>query len=87
VAASQFRASARQQSIAAELSSWTAPAQLVTGDIAEQVTERVRLHRARRRLERAMRDAAQPGRPDPPPALVRPSPQPVLYVPLEERSR
>ena len=130
VAASQFRASARQQSIAAEMASWTAQAQLVTGDIAEQITERVavlaalatlpeadrelltlvawhglapneaaqvvgcstaayfvRLHRARRRLERAMRDAAQPERVDPPVARTPQPPDSLLYASQEERSR
>ncbi len=98
VAASQFRAAVREQSIAAELRAWTSEADLATGDIADEITERiavlaavatlpeaerelltlvawhglapneaaqvvgcstatyfVRLHRARRRLERAMR--------------------------------
>lgn len=101
VAASQFRASVRQQAIAVEMRAWAAEAELAAGDIAEQITERlsvltalaalpesdrelltlvawhglapneaaqvvgcstatyfVRLHRARRRLERAMRDPA-----------------------------
>jgi RNA polymerase sigma-70 factor, ECF subfamily len=106
VAASQFRAAVREQSMAAELRAWTSEADLATGDIADQITERmavlkalaalpdsdrelltlvawhglaanqaaqvvgcstatyfVRLHRARRRLERAMHDLA-PGRGD-----------------------
>lgn len=109
VAASQFRTAARQRSIAAELRAWTSAAELATGDIADQISERysvlaalaalttsdrdlltlvawhgltaaqaaqvmgcttaayfVRLHRARRRLERAMNEhvrRAAPGRP------------------------
>jgi RNA polymerase sigma-70 factor, ECF subfamily len=101
VAAGQFRTAARQQSIAAELRAWTSEAELSTGDIAEQIAERlavltalaalpdsdrelltlvawhglapneaaqvvgcstatyfVRLHRARRRLEREMESTA-----------------------------
>lgn len=108
---SQFRASARQQSLAAELRTWVREAEMSAADIAEEVSERicvldalgrlpdadrelltlvawhgltpreaaqvvgcstatyfVRLHRARRRLERAMADgqdshdpAAAPG--------------------------
>jgi RNA polymerase sigma-70 factor (ECF subfamily) len=97
---SQFRASARQQSLAAELRAWVSEAELSAADIAEEVSERicvldalarlpdadrelltlvawhgltpreaaqvvgcstatyfVRLHRARRRLERAMADS------------------------------
>lgn len=96
---SQFRASARQRSLAAELRAWVSEAELSAADIAEEVSERicvldalarlpdadrelltlvawhgltpreaaqvvgcstatyfVRLHRARRRLERAMSD-------------------------------
>jgi RNA polymerase sigma-70 factor, ECF subfamily len=135
VAASEFRATVRQQSIAAELRAWTSQAQLVAGDIAEQITERsavlaalaelsdsdrelltlvawhglaaneaagvvgcstaayfVRLHRARRRLERAMRDPARPARPDAagPASPEREDPtftrQPVLTTRQEERS-
>jgi RNA polymerase sigma-70 factor (ECF subfamily) len=98
----QFRAAARRQSVAAELRTWTSQAQGVTGDVADQVAERltvlsalaglresdrelltllawqgltprqaaavvgcstptllVRLHRARRRLERAMDGTAE----------------------------
>jgi RNA polymerase sigma-70 factor, ECF subfamily len=102
VAASEFRAIRAQQSIAAELRAWTTEAEMATGDVADQITERiavltalaalaepdrdlltlvawhglspgdaarvvgcstatyfVRLHRARRRLERAMRHQEQ----------------------------
>lgn len=97
VSAKQFRAAVRQQSIAAELRTWTAAVELTADDVGEQVAERhavlaalatlsgpdrdlltlvawhgltpaqaaqvvgcstaayfVRLHRARRRLERAL---------------------------------
>jgi RNA polymerase sigma-70 factor (ECF subfamily) len=110
----QFRAAARQQSIAAELQAWAAgsPAGSVAGDVADQVSDRltalralaslteadrevltlvawhglaardaaqvvgcstatffVRLHRARRRLERAM-DGLPPATPAPVGVLV-----------------
>ncbi len=112
-ALSQFRGSARQRSIGAELRAWVTEAELSAPDVAEEVTERtavlaalaalpeadrelltlvawhglkpaeaarvvgcstaayfVRLHRARRRLERAMADppepASPPGAADPP---------------------
>ena len=41
VAAGQFRAAVRQQSIAAELRAWTSPAELQAGDIADDITERL----------------------------------------------
>jgi RNA polymerase sigma-70 factor, ECF subfamily len=121
VAASEFRAVAAQQSIAAELRAWTTETELATGDIAEQITERfavlaalaalpesdrelltlvswhglspgeaaqvvgcstatyfVRLHRARRRLERAMRRQV--------PGALSVAGVPVLTHHREERS-
>lgn len=114
VAASQFRAAARQRSIAAELRAWTTAAELATGDIADQIDERysvltalasltisdrdvltlvawhgltaaqaaqvmgcstaayfVRLHRARRRLERAMNERARRAAPSHPAGVRR----------------
>ena len=102
-ACSQFRDTARQRSIAAELRAWVSEAELSAPDVAEEVAERisvltalaalseadrelltlvawhglkpneaaqvvgcstatyfVRLHRARRRLERAMADPPDP---------------------------
>jgi RNA polymerase sigma-70 factor (ECF subfamily) len=102
-ALSQFRGSARQRSLSAELRAWVTEAELSAPDVADEVTERtavlaalatlpeadrelltlvawhglkpgeaaqvvgcstatyfVRLHRARRRLERAMADQAEP---------------------------
>jgi RNA polymerase sigma-70 factor, ECF subfamily len=101
----QFRESARQRSLAAELRAWVTEQELSAGDVADEVSERiavlaalaglpdpdrelltlvawhgltpreaarvvgcstaayfVRLHRARRRLERAMADGAAPDR-------------------------
>jgi RNA polymerase sigma-70 factor, ECF subfamily len=117
VTASQFRASARQRSLATELQAWTSAGWPAAPDIADQVTERhavlaalaalsgpdrdlltlvawhgltpaaaaqvmgcstaayfVRLHRARRRLERALRGRL-PVRPAPagPPAATPPA--------------
>ena len=106
-ACSQFRGSARQRSISAELRAWVTEAELSAPDVADEVAERtavlaalaalpeadrelltlvawhglkpaeaarvvgcstaayfVRLHRARRRLERAMADPPEPA--DPP---------------------
>ena len=103
-ACSQFRGSARQRSISAELRAWVTEAELSAPDVADEVAERaavlaalaalpeadrelltlvawhglkpaeaarvvgcstaayfVRLHRARRRLERAMADPPEPG--------------------------
>jgi RNA polymerase sigma-70 factor, ECF subfamily len=103
VITSQFRDSARQRSLAAELRAWVTEQELSAGDVADEVSERiavlaalaglpdpdrelltlvawhgltpreaaqvvgcstatyfVRLHRARRRLERAMADGAAP---------------------------
>jgi RNA polymerase sigma-70 factor (ECF subfamily) len=102
-ACSQFRGSARQRSISAELRAWVTEAELSAPDVADEVAERtavlaalaalpeadrelltlvawhglkpgeaaqvvgcstaayfVRLHRARRRLERAMADPPEP---------------------------
>jgi RNA polymerase sigma-70 factor (ECF subfamily) len=102
-ACSQFRGTARQRSISAELRAWVTEAELSAPDVADEVTERtavlaalaalpeadrelltlvawhglkpaeaarvvgcstaayfVRLHRARRRLERAMADPPEP---------------------------
>jgi len=140
VAASEFRAAVRQQSIAAELRAWVSEAEFCTADVAEQIAERltvltalamlsesdrelltlvawhglvpneaarvvgcstatyfVRLHRARRRLERAMRDPAPAsdagrasgvaGRPGRPALVARAERQlPVLTHQQEERS-
>jgi RNA polymerase sigma-70 factor, ECF subfamily len=132
VAASEFRAAALQQSIAAEMRAWVTEAEAAADDIADQITERialltalatlpesdrellalvawhglapaeaarvvgcstatyfVRLHRARRRLEHAMRDQALTGggrlssRGDSP----REPDVPVLIPEREERSR
>jgi len=41
VAASQFRAAVREQSLAEEMRAWTSPAELTAGDVADQVTDRV----------------------------------------------
>jgi RNA polymerase sigma-70 factor, ECF subfamily len=41
VAASQFRAVVREQSVAAEMRAWTSQAELTAGDIAEQVADRI----------------------------------------------
>lgn len=41
VAASQFRAAVREQSIAAEMKAWTSQAELTVTDIAEQVADRI----------------------------------------------
>jgi len=108
-ACSQFRGTARQRSIGAELRAWVTEAELSAPDVADEVAERaavlaalaalpeadrelltlvawhglkpaeaaqvvgcstaayfVRLHRARRRLERAMADPPEPAIADPP---------------------
>lgn len=108
-ASSQFRGSARQRSISAEMRAWVSEAELSEPDVADTVSERlsvltalaalpeadrelltlvawhglkpheaarvvgcstatyfVRLHRARRRLERAMADPPEGAAPDPP---------------------
>ena len=108
-ACSQFRGSARQRSISAELRAWVTEAELSEPDVADAVSERisvltalatlpeadrelltlvawhglkpneaarvvgcstatyfVRLHRARRRLERAMADPPERAMPGPP---------------------
>jgi RNA polymerase sigma-70 factor (ECF subfamily) len=52
----QFRASARQQSLAAELRSWVTQAELAAGDIAEEVAERISVLAALARLPDADRE-------------------------------
>jgi RNA polymerase sigma-70 factor (ECF subfamily) len=116
-ACSQFRGSARQRSISAELRAWVTEAELSEPDVADAVSERlsvltalaalpeadrelltlvawhglkpneaarvvgcstatyfVRLHRARRRLERAMADQPERAIPDQPERAVADSP-------------
>ncbi|HEY7431846.1 MAG TPA: RNA polymerase sigma factor [Streptosporangiaceae bacterium] len=53
---SQFRASARQQSITAELRAWVSEAQLSSADIAEEVSERISVLGALARLPDADRE-------------------------------
>ena len=124
-ACSQFRGSARQRSISAELRAWVTEAELSAPDVADEVAERtavlaalaalpeadrelltlvawhglkpgeaaqvvgcstaayfVRLHRARRRLERAMADPPEPapgpaGRTPGPPGRISGPPEPT----------
>jgi RNA polymerase sigma-70 factor, ECF subfamily len=116
VTISQFRASSRQRSLAAELRAWVKEAELAAADIADEVSERmsvlaalarlpdpdrelltlvawhgltprqaaqvvgcstatyfVRLHRARRRLERAMADPQPAAATAPPSAPADPA--------------
>ena len=117
-ACSQFRGSARQRSISAEMRAWVTEAELSEPDVADAVSERlsvltalaalpeadrelltlvawhglkpneaarvvgcstaayfVRLHRARRRLERAMADPPERAVTDPPGRAVANSPE------------
>ena len=117
-ACSQFRGSARQRSISAEMRAWVTDAELSEPDVADAVSERlsvltalaalpeadrelltlvawhglkpneaarvvgcstaayfVRLHRARRRLERAMADPPERAVTDPPGRAVANSPE------------
>jgi RNA polymerase sigma-70 factor, ECF subfamily len=126
VSARQFRAAVRQQSIAAELRTWAAAAELTADDVGEQVAERhavlaalatlsgpdrdlltlvawhgltpaqaaqvvgcstaayfVRLHRARRRLERALYGRARGPDPVDPVGQTVPSQPRVLSQPEE----
>jgi RNA polymerase sigma-70 factor, ECF subfamily len=119
-ACSQFRGTARQRSIGAELRAWVTEAELSAPDVADEVAERtavlaalatlpeadrelltlvawhglkpaeaaqvvgcstaayfVRLHRARRRLERAMADPPEPAMADPPERSVAGLPGPA----------
>ena len=124
-ACNQFRGSARQRSIGAELRAWVSEAELSEPDVAEAVAERicvltalatlpeadrelltlvawhglkpneaaqvvgcstaayfVRLHRARRRLERAMADPPERAATEPPErATVDPQERPVAAPP------
>ena len=125
-ACSQFRGSARQRSIGAELRAWVTEAELSEPDVADAVSERlcvltalaalpeadrelltlvawhglkpneaaqvvgcstatyfVRLHRARRRLERAMADPPERTEPVPPERAVPGSPERAAAVPPE----
>ncbi len=52
----QFRAAARQQSLAAELQTWTLAPQPGSGDVADQVTERLTVLTALARLSEADRE-------------------------------
>ena len=52
----QFRASARQQSLAAELRSWVREAELAAADVAEEVSERISVLAALARLPDADRE-------------------------------
>jgi RNA polymerase sigma-70 factor, ECF subfamily len=56
VAIGQFRLAARQQSIAAELRAWTSADTAVTGDVADQVSERLGVLRALATLSEADRE-------------------------------
>ena len=123
-ACSQFRGSARQRSISAEMRAWVTEAELSEPDVADAVSERlsvltalaalpeadrelltlvawhglkpneaarvvgcstaayfVRLHRARRRLERAMADPPERAVTDPPGRAVANSPEHVRADP------
>jgi len=125
-ACSQFRGSARQRSISAEMRAWVTEAELSEPDVADAVSERlsvltalaalpeadrelltlvawhglkpneaarvvgcstaayfVRLHRARRRLERAMADPPERAVTDPPGRAVANSPEHARADPPE----
>lgn len=56
VLASQFRASARQRSMAAELAAWVREAELAAPDVAEEVSERVSVLAALAALPEADRE-------------------------------
>jgi len=76
-ACSQFRGSARQRSISAEMRDWVTEAECSTA------TYFVRLHRARRRLERAMADPPEPTAPGPQDRAVSGPPEPAVAGPPE----
>jgi len=125
-ACSQFRGSARQRSISAEMRDWVTEAELSEPDVADAVSERlsvltalaalpeadrelltlvawhglkpneaarvvgcstatyfVRLHRARRRLERAMADPPEPTAPGPQDRALPSPPEPAVAGPPE----
>src|SRR5215467_11141368 len=125
-ASSQFRGSARQRSISAEMRAWVTEAELSEPDVADAVSERlsvltalaalpeadrelltlvawhglkpneaarvvgcstatyfVRLHRARRRLERAMADPPERAAADPPETAVPGPPERAAADPPE----
>ena len=125
-ASSQFRGSARQRSISAEMRAWVTEAELSEPDVADAVSERlsvltalaalpeadrelltlvawhglkpneaarvvgcstaayfVRLHRARRRLERAMADPPERAVTDPPGRAVADAPEHARADPPE----
>jgi RNA polymerase sigma-70 factor (ECF subfamily) len=125
-ACSQFRGSARQRSISAEMRAWVTEAELSEPDVADAVSERlsvltalaalpeadrelltlvawhglkpneaarvvgcstatyfVRLHRARRRLERAMADPPEPTAPGPQDRAIPSPPERAVAGPPE----
>ena len=56
VAMSQFRAAAREQSLADEMSSWLSPSEITVGDIAEDVADKIAVLKALSELSASDRE-------------------------------